>query len=341
MKWFKHDSNASMNAKLQEVLLDYGLEGYGLYWYCLELITSKVAEDCLTFELEHDARIIARNTGSTPQRVSEMMSYFVKLGLFDQGTTGVISCIKLAKRLDKSMTSNPQMRKIIGNLKVNHDKSQKSHDPIMTDHDPIMTDPDLVMQEENRIEENRIDKNINTPNGVLGDSQASPPPDPIETNLDDHPDDEKNKNIPYQQILNLYHEILPQCPKVRVFDKKRKSQIRARWKTSPEFQSIVFWESYFRKVSESRFLMGQNGKDWIADFDFLTGTKMISAVEGKYDNREGATDAADKSNTVGYTRGDSSGDEVTDFLEARIARHYQSHAPIEREIGAGSASSHR
>ena len=30
MKWFKHDSDANLDAKLQNVLLDYGLEGYGL-----------------------------------------------------------------------------------------------------------------------------------------------------------------------------------------------------------------------------------------------------------------------------------------------------------------------
>ena len=48
--------------KLQEILLDYGLQGYGLYWYCLEMIVNKIDVDNLTFELEHDARIIKRNT---------------------------------------------------------------------------------------------------------------------------------------------------------------------------------------------------------------------------------------------------------------------------------------
>ena len=69
MYWYKHDSNANMDAKLQEVLLDYGLEGYGLYWYCLELIVGKVDKDNVTFELEHDCRMIAKNTGSTVQKV--------------------------------------------------------------------------------------------------------------------------------------------------------------------------------------------------------------------------------------------------------------------------------
>lgn len=139
MKWVKHDTDANQDAKLQNVLLDYGLEGYGLYWYCIELIAGKVAPENITFELEHDARILARNTGSTTQRVEEMMKYFVKVGLFEC-SNNTITCLKLAKRLDKSMTSNPQMREIIGNLKS---------------HDSIMTKSDKVMQEENRLEEIR------------------------------------------------------------------------------------------------------------------------------------------------------------------------------------------
>ena len=99
MKWFKHEATANMDAKLQEVLLDYGLEGYGLYWYCLELIAGNVEADKLTFELEHDARIIARNTGSSVQRVEEMMGRFSSLGLFEN-SDGVITCLKLAKVSD-------------------------------------------------------------------------------------------------------------------------------------------------------------------------------------------------------------------------------------------------
>lgn len=99
MKWFKHDADANMDAKLQEIMLDYGLEGYGLYWYCIELIAQRVNADNLTFELEHDCRIIARNTGSTPQKVEQMMKDFVRLGLLN-ANNGHVFCLKLATRCD-------------------------------------------------------------------------------------------------------------------------------------------------------------------------------------------------------------------------------------------------
>tara|TARA_R110002096_G_scaffold428570_1_gene640468 strand:- start:28 stop:726 length:699 start_codon:yes stop_codon:yes gene_type:complete len=88
-----------MDAKLQEVMLDYGLEGYGLYWYCIELIAQRVNGDNLTFELEHDCRIIARNTGSTPQKVEQMMKSFIRLGLLNTDN-GHVFCLKLASRCD-------------------------------------------------------------------------------------------------------------------------------------------------------------------------------------------------------------------------------------------------
>ena len=150
MKWYKHDSDARMDAKLQEILLDYGLEGYGLYWYCLELITAKVDNDNVSFSLEHDCRIIARNTGSTAKKVQEIMASFIELGLFES-TDGVVTCLKLAKRLDKSMTSNANMRSIIGNIRNNHDS-------VMTKSDNVMIGSAKVMQDKNRIEENRLDK---------------------------------------------------------------------------------------------------------------------------------------------------------------------------------------
>ena len=142
MQWIKHDTDANQDAKLQNVLLDYGLEGYGLYWYCIELIAGKVDKNNITFELEHDARIIARNTGSSAQKVEEMMKYFVNIGLFEC-SNNTITCLKLAKRLDQSMTSNPQMREIIKNFKS---------------HDAIMISSDDVMQDKNRLDKNRLDK---------------------------------------------------------------------------------------------------------------------------------------------------------------------------------------
>ncbi len=151
MKWIKHDSDAHRDAKLRKLVMAYGLEGYGLYWYCLEEIARNVTQHKFTFELEHDAEIIAFSTGTSAEKVETMMRKMVDLGLFED-SAGVITCLKLAKRLDQSMTSNPEMRKIIS-LHKNQQLSKNNHDPIMTESGNSHARIDKI-----RLEENRTDK---------------------------------------------------------------------------------------------------------------------------------------------------------------------------------------
>ena len=151
-----------MDSKLQEILLDYGLEGYGLYWYCLEMIVNKIEADNLTFELEHDSRIIARNTGSTPQKVSEMMKRFIELGLF-QNSEGRVTCLKLLQRLDKSMTSNVKFRNML-------DKAKTNHDSVMTKHDLVMQDKitlQEITQDKNTLNNKEIPTDVAAPKKVV------------------------------------------------------------------------------------------------------------------------------------------------------------------------------
>lgn len=143
MKWFKHDSDAGSDAKLMKVRIKYGMEGYGLYWYCLELIVNGISESNLTFELEHDAEIISHQTGIHFERVQEMMTFMIDLGLFE-GQGGRITCLKILKRLDKSMTSNKSFREMLDTAKESHDS--------------VMTVPDLVMQDETRLDLTTQDK---------------------------------------------------------------------------------------------------------------------------------------------------------------------------------------
>jgi hypothetical protein len=100
MKWFKHDSDASIDAKVKLLIMTYGLEGYGLYWYCLELVARDVSANNLTFELEHDSQIIAKDFDISPQKVSEIMNYMVEINLFENAD-GIITCLKMAARTDE------------------------------------------------------------------------------------------------------------------------------------------------------------------------------------------------------------------------------------------------
>lgn len=242
MKWIKHDTDANQDAKLQNVLLDYGLEGYGLYWYCIELIAGKVNKENITFELEHDARIIARNVGSTPQKVEEMMRYFVGLGLFED-SQGAITCMKLARRLDKSMTSNPEMRMIIEKL--------KSHDGVMIESENVMQD------------KIRLDKNIkHTSESKILENPAS-----------------KAKEIPIAELVEIYNEECTALPRVITFNSKQKriSQLKARWNENKEYQNLDWWREFFKWCNTNESLNGSKF-DWIADLEAITNQSKFTRL---------------------------------------------------------------
>lgn len=95
--------------------------------------------------------------------------------------------------------------------------------------------------------------------------------------------------VPYQKIVDLYHTALPELPKVKVLSEERKKTLKARWNSGyvnndgKAINTLDFWESYFQWVRKSKYLMGDNQHNWMADFEFLiTKSKFIKVVEGKY-----------------------------------------------------------
>ena len=118
MKWFKHDSNAHADAKLKRVKHRYGITGYGIYWYCVELVASKIDSKNITFALEEDAELISIEWNIDELLVQDILDYFVELKLFE-GAGPVFTCFKLAKRLDDTNSKNPQIKSILSRLNPN------------------------------------------------------------------------------------------------------------------------------------------------------------------------------------------------------------------------------
>jgi len=136
IKWFKHDSNALHDAKIEKLIMKFGIEGYGLYFACIEIIASELSRENITFELEHDAEILAHKFKIDTLRVEAIMKYCIELGLFQFNIeTQRIVCYKLARRLDISMSQNPEIKQILAN------KNFKK-----------------LLESNSRLDENRIDK---------------------------------------------------------------------------------------------------------------------------------------------------------------------------------------
>lgn len=100
MKWFKQLSNECFEANIAKLRVTEGMEAFGLYHYCLQLIAMDVNEHNLTFELQHDSEVLASLTGLSISRVHHLIGIFVQLRLFEN-VEGRILCIKLMHQTDE------------------------------------------------------------------------------------------------------------------------------------------------------------------------------------------------------------------------------------------------
>lgn len=196
MKWFRHDSDAHQDAKLEKLLIKYGSDGYGLYFYCLEIIAGELTPENITFELEHDAEILAYKLKIDTLRVEEIMRYCVELGLFQiSQTTKRIMCLALAKRVDEYMSKNPEICKIQRKIKgfSSHKKSRQTPDKLPTNSGQSTTILHDIILHDTKLHDTKIHENVREEKRP---SAHTPPADSSEPENNDDP---MNMMMPYSE----------------------------------------------------------------------------------------------------------------------------------------------
>ena len=126
------------------------------------------------------------------------------------------------------------------------------------------------------VTDNREPETVNRPSAAIA-AVAKPPASPC----------------PHQEIIELYHRILPVGRQVSEWNGERAKHLKARWREKRGRQSLDWWERFFTHISKSKFLTGQvhsPNRDpfelslaWIVKPD-----NFIEILDGKY-NRDRAT----------------------------------------------------
>lgn len=113
------------------------------------------------------------------------------------------------------------------------------------------------------------------------------------------PETEQKPACQAEDIVRLYHEAMPDNPRVRVLNDSRRKTIRARWKEAASLtckpfgyssreDGLTAWRQFFEVCAESDFLTGkaptQPGKPpFLADIDFLMSPAGFTrCLENKY-----------------------------------------------------------
>lgn len=119
--------------------------------------------------------------------------------------------------------------------------------------------------------------------------------------------DKERECINYQQIADMYNEICISFPRLTKLSDSRKKAIKARLKQ----YSIDDFKRLFTMAEESRFLKGQNNRNWQANFDWLIkDANMAKVLDGNYVDRQSVQQESEE--------GDRS--------------HYKSYEEFEREL---------
>lgn len=127
--------------------------------------------------------------------------------------------------------------------------------------------------------------------GKTGDADLSP------TSAQHDADDVKTSkavdNCPHQDIVDLYHELLPFACQIRDWTPARAQALRTRWREDKRRQNLDWWRRFFAWIAESEFLSGKAStpgrKPFLLDIDWLLKSANFTKVrEGKYHEIGGA-----------------------------------------------------
>lgn len=143
-----------------------------------------------------------------------------------------------------------------------------------------------------RIQEQEQEQDISiTSKDVIVETAVSDP-QPSESEKVEKP--KTGIDCPYKELVAAYNEILgPYLGMCQKLTPTRQKAVQARWRDcmkdgdfKTQDEGIAYFKRYFEYIKTCDFLMGNNGRDWRADFDWIFKQQNYTKIcEGKYLSR--------------------------------------------------------
>ncbi|MBY7192049.1 DNA replication protein [Escherichia ruysiae] len=216
---------------------------------------------------------LAFETGLKPDRVQYLLRKFKKLGMIDWVSHGKFSVFSVEKYDDYQSNFVPADYQQITTSKPAIPMPVSNTVP--ADYQQITTDKEY--------------------NNIISNT------DVLESATADKNSDKKKPPVSCQDVVDAYHEILPEAPRIRALNDKRKNQIRTFWRKAGVITrqldghgfTMQDWRNYLSYVGENcRWMFEerpnhQRGTVWHKKgFDFLLNDNTYLKVrEGEHDDR--------------------------------------------------------
>ena len=216
---------------------------------------------------------LAFETGLKPDRVQYLLRKFKKLGMIDWVSHGKFSVFSVEKYDDYQSNFVPADYQQITTSKPAI--PMPASNTVPADYQQITTDKEY--------------------NNIISNT------DVLESTAADKKSDKKKPSVSCQDVVDAYHEILPEAPIIRALNDKRKNQIRTFWRKAGVITrqldghgfTMQDWRNYLSYVGENcRWMFEerpnhQRGTVWHKKgFDFLLNDNTYLKVrEGEHDDR--------------------------------------------------------
>ncbi|HDT5216129.1 TPA: DNA replication protein [Escherichia coli] len=216
---------------------------------------------------------LAFETGLKPDRVQYLLRKFKKLGMIDWVSHGKFSVFSVEKYDDYQSNFVPADYQQITTSKPAI--PMPASNTVPADYQQITTDKEY--------------------NNIISNT------DVLESATADKKSDKKKPSVSCQDVVDAYHEILPEAPRIRALNDKRKNQIRTFWRKAGVITrqldghgfTMQDWRNYLCYVGENcRWMFEerpnhQRGTVWHKKgFDFLLNDNTYLKVrEGEHDDR--------------------------------------------------------
>ncbi|HBN5345492.1 TPA: DNA replication protein, partial [Escherichia coli] len=174
---------------------------------------------------------LAFETGLKPDRVQYLLRKFKKLGMIDWVSHGKFSVFSVEKYDDYQSNFVPADYQQITTSKPAI--PMPASNTVPADYQQITTDKEY--------------------NNIISNT------DVLESTAADKKSDKKKPSVSCQDVVDAYHEILPEAPKIRALNDKRKNQIRTFWRKAGVITrqldghgfTMQDWRNYLNYVGEN------------------------------------------------------------------------------------------
>ncbi|EFE6870598.1 DNA replication protein [Escherichia coli] len=216
---------------------------------------------------------LAFETGLKPDRVQYLLRKFKKLGMIDWVSHGKFSVFSVEKYDDYQSNFVPADYQQITTSKPAI--PMPASNTVPADYQQITTDKEY--------------------NNIISNT------DVLESTAADKKSDKKKPSVSCQDVVDAYHEILPEAPRIRALNDKRKNQILTFWRKAGVITrqldghgfTMQDWRNYLSYVGENcRWMFEerpnhQRGTVWHKKgFDYLLNDNTYLKVrEGEHDDR--------------------------------------------------------